>query len=200
MKRLTFIFITLAILSLLFIACEKEGNGGNGGGETGYYPHKDQSTWIYYDNVSQVDVTWKFNGTKTHDIVGEVQVLEITSGAQTQGTSEIYIKVTENDVTIYYDLSDDKYKWVVLKFPLSVGKEWNWVLTYEGQDTNMSAKVEKEEKINVPAGEFTCFKVTYSSEGIPVESIWFANGTGIVKDKQLYDEYDLDLKSFNEPS
>ena len=194
MKRLMYLLTAFAILSVLFITCEKEG----GGGTTGYYPHKDQSTWVYYDNINEVDWTWKFNGTNTHDTVGEVQVLEITIGVQE--ASEIYVKVTDNDVTFYYDLSDDKYKWVLLKFPLSVGKEWNWTMTSEGQDLNMSAKVEKEEKINVSAGEFPCFKVTYSQEGTPVESMWFSNGTGIVKDKHLYDFYDLELKSFNEPS
>jgi len=76
-----------------------------------------------------------------------------------------------------------------IKFPLEVGKTWEWKGTeYEDDDKNtinLSAKVEKSEKLKVPAGTFETVKlvtIINSSAGTRnVVTEWYAKNVGLVK-------------------
>ena len=76
-----------------------------------------------------------------------------------------------------------------IKFPLEVGKTWEWKGTeYEDDDKNtitVIAKVEKTEKLNVPAGIFETIKlvtIINSSAGTKnVVTEWYAKYIGLVK-------------------
>jgi hypothetical protein len=76
-----------------------------------------------------------------------------------------------------------------IKFPLEVGKTWEWKGTeYEDDDENtitVSAKVKKTEKLKVPAGIFETVKlvtIIKSSAGTKnVITEWYAKNIGLVK-------------------
>jgi len=194
MKRLTYFLTALAILSILLIACEKTG----GGGGTNYFPNKDQTVWTFTDDYGNYyDITYKLNGTINHSTAGEVQIINVTSGDQTW---DVYLKVTTSGVTLYFDLDSDD-RWELLHYPIKVNDTWSW--TSGGY--NWSAKVEVEEKVQTPAGEFTSLKISYKIEDSQSDIVWFNSGKGWVRDLYTDPEdpsynYDFKLKSFNQPS
>lgn len=76
-----------------------------------------------------------------------------------------------------------------IKFPLEVGKEWNWDgKEYDEENINkisVGAKVEKSEIIKVPAGTFETLKlvttITSSAGTKNTVTEWFAKNVGLVK-------------------
>lgn len=197
MKRSIITLVAIFALSFILLSsdCEEE----NGGVATNYFPHADQTTWVFDEVIEDETITMKLNGTENHATAGEVQVLEMTTGGETFYT---YIKANDNGVTMYFDLTTDD-RWEILRYPIKVGDTWHWDITYNDEnpenDEEWHAEVLAEENVSVPAGEFTALKITLSSAGYVDETFWFASGTGWVRD---YAEgyYDRQLRSFNQPS
>jgi len=76
-----------------------------------------------------------------------------------------------------------------IKFPLEIGKTWNWEGKEYDEDKinsiNVSAKVEKSETLKVPAGTFETLKlvtiITSSAETKNTVTEWFAKNIGLIK-------------------
>lgn len=189
MMRKVYIITFMLVIGLLLVSCETEVE--NHAGTRDYYPNADQSEWIYKDVISENEFTYRLNGTAQHSQAGEVQVLEITYSGN---TSKRYVLVTDEMAVLYFDLTSDA-RYELLHFPINVGDTWNWVCG----TVEYSAVVQGREEVNTEAGDFAdCFKVQYSCEGSPVDTIWYANGVGMVREA-FGNDYDLKLKSYNFP-
>lgn len=217
MKRVLISLIpTIIILSIFVVACDE---GAGGGGEE-FYPTPDGANWIYdiwemdtyssdsensnlgllnvisnYATTQEDQLTMRINGTAQHQTAGNVDILE---GAIDGSEFAIlyYIFVDQNEGRWYYALDDDTH-WLLLKFPLTSGKTWNfdlYGLTYE-------AKIIGEESVTVPAGTFdNCIKIEYKYEGILVDRIWFSANVGMVRIYEPMSYVDLQLSIYNLPT
>jgi len=220
MKRLLISLIpTIIILSIFVVACDKKGEGG---GEE-FYPTPDGATWTYsisltgdylsdsensnfgllniisnYATTQQSQTTMRINGTDQHQTAGTVDILE-ASVDDSPFIIVYYIFIDENEGRWYYALDDDTH-WLLLKFPLTSGKTWDFDL----YGSTVTAKIIGEESVTVPAGTFkNCIKIEYSQEGIVGDRIWFSADVGMVRINEITEDMsymDLQLLSYNIPT
>jgi hypothetical protein len=220
MKRLLISLIpTIVILSIFVVACDKKGEGG--GDE--FYPTPDGAKWLYnisgmggyssdsqnsnfgllniisdYATTQQDQIYLRINGTAQHQTAGTVDVLE-ASPDDSEYVIFYYIYVDENEGRWYYYLDDDTH-WLLLKFPLTSGKTWNFDL----YGATYTATIIGEESVTVPAGTFeNCIKIEYSEEGIVVDRIWFSADVGMVRVNEITEDMsymDMQLLSYNIPT
>jgi hypothetical protein len=94
-----------------------------------------------------------------------------------------YYQVTDSGVYYYGNsFSSIDQGRVILDFPLSVGKSWT---VYSTGEESRTASVIGDEDVTVPAGTFSCYKVSYISwrgtAEVSSADIWYGDGVGIVK-------------------
>lgn len=201
--KLSLIFISLMFLFTL--SCDSEGENG---GEFSY-PHPDQAEWIYTFQAgststspySVYDEHWVLNGTYDHPYGGTTQILEYymynSSSQEWERWDTWYMLVTSEEVR-FYPNSDSGIYGTLLKFPLSVGKEWDTGYIYNAE----SAKVVGQEDVTTPAGIFNnCYKVEYYAKGFTQFTVWFPSGVGCWGAKtDVVGWGTLTLHSYNLPS
>jgi len=203
MSRLIKIIMIIIIL-MLISTCDE---GGNGTGDQNYMPNADQSIWQYsqlegINTIQQADVVVKINGTETHAIVGQLQVVEIFQ--DTILTDTLYALIDSTGVIVYTNLINEE-SIILLQYPLEEGKIWTFVY-----DSDLyHAEVMGEETVIVPAGTFNnCMRIDYTYYNPYygdelVATLWFHNGTGIVQGydvREYYDTLIYQLLDYNIPS
>jgi len=117
--------VLLAGIAPLLISCGDE-DDPTGPTPTAFsYPHANGSEWIYsYEGADTIK--YVISGTFQHPAAGNTQQLisyvNVTDAWQKYDTQ--YLKVTENDMRVYLDDTSSDY-YMLLKFPLTVGNQWN---------------------------------------------------------------------------
>lgn len=189
--------ILLAAVPLL-VSCDGEEEPTGPTPEVFTYPHANGSEWIYSYEGENI-VRYVISGTFNHPAAGNCQKLinYVAGGGGWQRYDTQYLKVTESDVRLYLDDSSSGY-YMLLKFPLEVGKQWD---AGKGYTANVSSK----ETTSVPAGSFECYKIDYTSSswnmtfwwpskiggmGAKNHGLWAINSTPIT----------VELKSYNLPT
>lgn len=152
-----------------------------------HFPLKSGLTWKYKSNLGETITRVTKEGDEYHLVsqaphVTLQQHLTVTVDGVvlTWGESEIYFFSTKR--TYHPPL-------LRLPLPVRIGRHWIWEGTelVDGEllHSRVEGTVEGEEKIRVPAGEFTCLKVkvrTISDDGTVSSSTqWLAPGVGVVK-------------------
>jgi len=162
----------LALAMFFVVSCSDSGDDDGGDNTPTFsYPHNNGSEWIYnYEGVATIK--YALSGTFNHPAAGETQQLfsyePDGSGGWTQNGLG-YLKVSETEVRVYTSAETSDYI-TYLKFPLSVGKQWDAGIGY-------SANVTAQEHITVPAGAFTTYKIDYSSPNWSF-TIWWPSAVG----------------------
>lgn len=189
--------VLLAGIAPLLLSCGDDEEPAGPTTPTFTYPHANGSEWTYaYEGVNAVK--YVISGTFQHPAAGNTQQL-ITylyyDGWERYDTD--YLKVTENDMRLYLDDTSSDY-YMLLKFPLAVGNQWN---AGNGYTANVSSK----EKTSVPAGSFDCYKIDYTSSGGSMTFWWPSNVGGMgAKNYGLWyagtTPITIELKSYNLPT
>ena len=190
--------VLLAAAVPLLVSCGKDEDPAGPTPEAFTYPHANGSEWIYSFEGSDT-IKYVISGTFQHPAAGNTQQLisyvNVTDGWERYDTQ--YLKVTENDMRIYLDSKSSDY-YMLLKFPLKVGNQWN---AGKGYTANVSSK----ENTSVPAGSFNCYKIDYTSSGDSMTFWWPSNVGGMgAKNYGLWyfgnDPITIELKSYNLPT
>ncbi len=162
------------------------------------YPHANGSEWVYsYEGESLIK--YVISGTYGHPSAGNTQKLisYVFSGGGWQKYGTQYLKVTDTDVRLYLDQTSSGY-YMLLKFPLKVGNQWNAGKGY-------TATVSTKETTSVPAGSFDCYKIDYTSSSWNMTFWWPSKIGGMgAKNYGLWSmgstPIAIDLKSYNLPT
>ncbi len=190
--------ILLAAAVPLLVSCDGDDDPTGPTTPTFTYPHANGSEWIYSFEGSDL-IKYVISGTFQHPAAGNTQQLIsyvfVTAGWQKYDTQ--YLKVTENDMRLYLDDTSSDY-YMLLKFPLKVGNQWN---AGKGYTANVSSK----ENASVPAGSFSCYKIDYTSSGWSMTFWWPSKVGGVgAKNYGLWamngKPITVELKSYNLPT
>ena len=184
MKSIKTVFLAgiLAFFLVLAHGCSQKTEEGGG---KSYFPNGVGNTWTYSnDDGTSMTVTVD----RTDVIFGNIAVqlfvaTDLDSGGHVTDTDEEYYRVTDAGV---YDHGTPTYPqetglpWLL--FPLTVGKTWTFV---DGTTYDRIATVVAIENVTVPAGTFSCYKVSYTwkqdDTEISTDTSWFGDGVGVVK-------------------
>lgn len=187
MKKTFLIVAMLLVLSVVFTGCAKKNQiGGDGDGKTkkemkvtDYFPVAENLYWEY-EGIGN-----EFAGGRvdTEFIEGnKVQLSQNNGGtvvAKVFEVSDEGIKlinsIEESYFRINYLKKEPSQEEYFLKSPLKENNSW------QDKDTTWTIG-SLDEKVRVPAGEFTCIKVVGKSGDSTVER-YFAKGVGLVKQK-----------------
>jgi hypothetical protein len=187
----------LAVVVPLMLSCDGDDEPTGPTPEAFTYPHADGSEWVYSFEGENI-VKYVISGTYGHPSAGSTQKLisYVYSGGWQKYDTQ-YLKVTESDVRLYLDKSSAGY-YMLLKFPLEVGKQWN---AGKGYTANVSSKT----TISVPAGSFDCYKIDYTSSSWDMTFWWPSKVGGMgAKNYGLWsmgsNPITIDLKSYNLPT
>lgn len=190
--------VLLAAAFPLLVSCDGDNGGTTPTPETFSYPHADGSEWIYSYEGENI-VKYVISGTYGHPSAGSTQKLisyvNVTDAWEKYDTQ--YLKVTSTDVRLYLDKTSAGY-YMLLKFPLEVGNQWN---AGKGYTANVSSKP----TVSVPAGSFSCYKIDYTSSSWNMTFWWPSNVGGMgAKNYGLWsmgtNPIAIDLRSYNLPS
>jgi hypothetical protein len=190
--------VLLAAAVPLLVSCDGDDGGTTPTPEAFTYPHANGSEWIYSFEGSDL-IKYVLSGTFQHPAAGNTQQLIsyvfVTDGWERYDTQ--YLKVTENDMRLYLDSKSSDY-YMLLKFPLKVGNQWN---AGKGYTANVSSK----ETASVPAGSFDCYKIDYTSSGWSMTFWWPSKVGGMgAKNYGLWaisgNPITTELKSYNLPT
>ena len=186
MKKIKGFFLAgiLVLFVVLAFGCTQLVSNGEGG--SSYFPD-DQGNYWEYTNSDNTSTITEVDGVRIlpGDILVNIfKTWEYDSGGTEIGTSEDYYRVTDTAVYNYGGpgVSFDP-PWLILEFPLSVGKTWT---VFENLPTSeTTANVVANETVDTFAGEFDCYKVRYSLKLNDIEASskthWFAEDVGKVK-------------------
>ncbi len=183
----------------LLVSCgdDEEPTGPTPG--TFNYPHADGSQWIYKHQGNNF-VKYVISGTFEHPYAGNAQrLLRYTFvDGKWQEYDAQYLKVSDADVKLYeYKSTNDFY--VLLKFPLKVGNQWDAGQRY-------TAKVASKETISVPAGSFDCYKIDYIHDIGYRMTFWWPSKVGGMGAKNFAlwaiegESVTIELASYNLPT
>lgn len=190
--------VLLAAAVPLLVSCDGDDGGTTPTPEAFTYPHANGSEWIYSFEGSDL-IKYVLSGTFQHPAAGNTQQLIsyvfVADGWERYDTQ--YLKVTENDMRLYLDSKSSDY-YMLLKFPLKVGNQWN---AGKGYTANVSSK----ETASVPAGSFDCYKIDYTSSGWSMTFWWPSKVGGMgAKNYGLWaisgNPITTELKSYNLPT
>jgi len=188
----------LSIISLfLIISCEEK--DFTLGGEN-YYPHSDGSYWIYQDQYYNGEgesgqdvgeyIMLLFEGwtEESHPYYGYLQMLNVYDYSDEQQGDLLGTMYMLVDYSGTYQIYDMKYRdrFIYLRFPLSIGKVWEWNISDGGIVYTLAGKVIGLEDVSTPMGDFLdCVRVDYDIKGPGSLKIWYSDGVGMVR---LYEE------------
>jgi hypothetical protein len=188
----------LLAAALLLASCSENEEPAGPTPEAFTYPHANGSEWVYsYEGESIIK--YVISGTYGHPSAGNTQkLINYVMGSNGWQKYDIqYLKVTENDVRLYLDQTSSSY-YMLLKFPLEVGNQWNAGKGY-------TATVSSKETASVPAGSFESYKIDYTSSGGSM-TFWWASKVGGMGAKNYGLWYlnnnpiNIELKSYNLPT
>jgi hypothetical protein len=188
----------LAIVIPLLVSCDGDDGGTTPTPEAFSYPHANGSEWIYSFEGENI-VKYVISGTYGHPSAGSTQKLisyvNVTDAWEKYDTQ--YLKVTSTDVRLYLDKTSAGY-YMLLKFPLEVGNQWNAGKGY-------TATVSSKTNASVPAGSFSCYKIDYTSSSWNMTFWWPSKVGGMgAKNYGLWamgsNPITIDLKSYNLPT
>jgi hypothetical protein len=193
LKRIMLVSAPALAAALLFTAC-----GLFGGAEDDYYPMTVGNMWNYHGVITyeQADADTGATFITVAEVTAETQltngedVFELTNLDSTftrppdettlVNTRVNYARKTDDHV-LAYDSKDDTEPDTVLALPLEDGK--TWTVSSKG-DTTITATVDGQESITVPAGTYECWKVRMTlTVGSTSQDVywWYAEGVGHVK-------------------
>ncbi len=190
--------ILLAAAVPLLVSCDGDDDPTGPTTPTFTYPHANGSEWVYSFEGANL-IKYVISGTYGHPSAGNTQKLIsfvwASGGWQKYDTQ--YLKVTDTDVRLYLDRTSAGY-YMLLKFPLKVGNQWNAGKGY-------TATVSSKPTIPVPAGSFVCYKIDYTSSGWNMTFWWPSKVGGMgAKNYGLWtlnnNPITIDLKSYNLPT
>jgi hypothetical protein len=182
----------------LLVSCDKDEEPVGPTPPAFTYPPMNGAEWIF-NYKGEKAAKYTISGVFNHPAAGETQ--KFYEYVQFEGSWELfylyYLKVTDADVRMYVDSEESEFL-TVLKFPLKSGNSWDAGL-------GMTANVSGPEKVSVPAGSFSCYKVEYTGSedsftfwwpslmggiGVKNHGWWSTNGTPIT----------MELASYNLPT
>ncbi|MDP8215457.1 MAG: hypothetical protein RAO92_02360 [Candidatus Euphemobacter frigidus] len=152
-----------------------------------YFPLRDGLIWKYSSNLGKVTSRVTAGGDQTTIItksppVNITQVLRLSPEG-------LYLTEAESDTFLL--TTRRAYYPPLLRFPLrvTVGERWTWkgkeIVDGEIINSRVEGTIVGWERIMVPAGEFRCLKVTFTSisddDTTGFSTQWLAAGVGIVK-------------------
>lgn len=183
-------FIWFLLLSLTLLSCNKDESTNNPSTSSDFIPLplKVNNSWIYkhtisgqttYDTCSIINTTiinsqliYVLNDQWLFDKNGAYYVEGILYGMRVSGP--------EQRIEVIYP-----------KNPV-VGQQW-YV-----DDVETTFKLETlEESISVPAGTFSCSRLTGIPESGDTYLVWFSNGKGIIKATYTSESYELSYLTIN---
>lgn len=145
-----------------------------------YFPNTNGYAWHYqvysYFSPESYPIAMIFDGTTTvGSLTVQIQREEYYPPA-TYLTIEALVMVDDNTVSTYGTISFPTTEaFVLLNFPLTIGKTWLFTGTHE-------ATVMTRESVTVPAGTFSdCLKVRYIPSNRQTTDYWYARDVGLIK-------------------
>jgi len=153
----------------------------------GHFPLPAGMRWTYESNLGEVCSWVEASGD-------ECRILSTSSTLDTEqilrlAPDGVYLLAAKSSVLFFSTERTYSPPLLRLPLPLDPGQSWSWsgTETVDGDEvqTKIAGKAEAEEKVTVPAGEYSCLRVkvdTVSSDGTTASSVqWLARGVGIVK-------------------
>jgi hypothetical protein len=161
----------LALATFFVVSCSDSGDDDDNGPPAFSYPHSNGSEWVY-NYTGAALIRYVISGNYNHPSAGDTQQLysyTVDENGNWVPFAVEYLKVSETEVRVYTNAESSDYV-TYLKFPLTVGKQWDAGL-------GLSANVTLQEHVTVPAGGFDTYKIDYSS---PTWSftIWWPSNCG----------------------
>ncbi len=174
------IFICLFLLMLILPAIAEEKS------ETDYFPLTVGSWWKYKMELFDTEILIKVTGREK---VGgyNCYVVEVSKAGKVNSVA--YYAKTRDKVLMVGSRNMEtrepiiyKKPRVYLEYPLETGKTWKLEDDPLRGGKTETKKVESEETISVPAGEFKCFHLNIKpEENDAISETWYAPGVGAVK-------------------
>ncbi len=190
--------VLLAAAVPLLVSCDGDDEPTGPTPEVFTYPHANGSEWAYSHEGANL-IKYVISGTYGHPSAGNTQKLIsfVWDSGGWQKFDTQYLKVTGTDVRLYLDRTSAGY-YMLLKFPLKVGNQWNAGKGY-------TATVSSKETASVPAGSFDCYKIDYTSPSWNMTFWWPSKVGGMgAKNYGLWainnNPITIALKSFNLPT
>lgn len=177
-----FLALAAAFLAAAARSAEEKATPGDG-----HFPLAPGMRWTYESNLGEVSSWVEASGE-------ERRVISTSSSLDTEqrlrvAPDGVYLLAASSKVLFFS--TERTYRPPLLRLPLPIqpGQSWSWsgTETVDGDEiqTAITGKAEAEEKVAVPAGEFSCLRVrvdTVCSDGTTASSVqWLARGVGIVK-------------------
>ena len=180
-RKLIFaIYILVFFLMSVLPALAEEKGGAD------YFPMTVGSWWKYKMELFDTEILIKVTGREK--IGGyDCYVVEVSKAGKVNSIA--YYAKTRSKVLMVGSKNMEtrepiiyKKPRVYLEYPLEIGKTWKLENDPLRGGRTETKKVETEETIKVPAGEFNCLHLTIKPEENDVVSeTWYAPGIGVVK-------------------
>ncbi len=212
--------IIILLLALIISICTACGET-----EQGAIPIlKVGDTWVAVQGTTagtEQTLTYVVTGEEVVDGI-DCSVVELTNDPPGMGLNSVVSqldKMTMDHISgqMQYEIMDSSfvvdinasYQYTGQRYPLKVGNTWEvteTVTTFMDEtetginQTTCTYEVEKIEKITVPVGIFSCFKVLkYDDSGVLLTTSWFSDETKHIAVKEIYHKNGdiLELISFS---
>lgn len=177
------VIIIIAVMFFLmsFIPAMAEEKGG-----TDYFPLSVGSWWKYKVELFETELLVKVTGKEK---IGGYDCFVVEFSKAGKVNSVAYYAKTKNRILVIGSLDIEtrepkvyKKPRIYLEYPLKPGKSWTFEDDPLRSGKTVTKKVEKEEKVTVPSGEFDCLYVsTKPEEHDTISETWYAPGVGAVK-------------------
>jgi len=153
-----------------------------------YYPLQKGNLWHYDVEVDSVPIKMTY-------VVAKIETIDSERLFRIDTTVDGRVQSTEHLKHSTAGLFRSRFNGIeaeppvqMLKSPIQIGDSWKARTKIGPQEIVVEAKIEKTEKITVPAGEFEAIQahVATDVDGIQVVSdYWFAVDVGIVKQEMV---------------
>ncbi|MCP4229157.1 MAG: hypothetical protein GY771_03290 [bacterium] len=133
------------------------------------YPVSDGAEWVYSIGSSD-EIKYNIEGMYSHPETGDTYVLKeyVRNGLSWSEESTYYVEANEKAVRLYFDDESDR-SYRLLVFPIYLRATWGFF-------NRVTATVTAREVIEVPAGEFTVYKIEYTGD---IEfTLWYSPDVG----------------------
>jgi hypothetical protein len=170
----------LLVLICLFAAlgCSPKSRAAN------YFPCDPGYAWKYIKSDGTISLVSVKEGKGVLRDSGRLFNISILNASGEAGKNSELCYIVTDSAGYYCGKATAPLKpgLTILKFPLKAGMAWT---ISKFKDYRSLARVEKKEKIRVPAGIFECYKVSYVTKKGTTETqitnVWFGRKAGIVK-------------------
>jgi hypothetical protein len=166
-----------------------------------YFPNSEGYFIEYSDQSGEADdIKLKIENEYNHGYFGQVnEYVRYVWDSDENHYVEDEINYLKVDAGGAYTIDDieSEYRFPLLRFPLSIGKIWEWGYDVSGESYAMTAKIQGQEEVMTPYGNFPdCIKVEYIfPDSGQTAIIWYCEGVGIVR-RYIVDSLDYRLTNF----